>query len=210
MFQTPRMRVLTGGAHEVLRAEQIEGPESYLARERRALFLRGTITGVQDRWDPFSPVAVHDSILAMNYDDSKKPIYLFIESSGGLVGTGFVLYDVIRMSPAPIVTVGVNVASMAAVLLAAGTRRLVYPHASVMLHLPQGGFSGDVKDLEIRTKEMGRIRDRIADAYIECGVDRTREQILKDIDREVWLNAEEAVAYGLADGIVGRAELFGP
>lgn len=201
MFQRPR----PGSFRE----DQLETAEMYLARERRLLFLKGPIMGVPGRWDQFSTTAVHDAILAFNVEDSSRPIYLVIDSPGGEVTEGWTLYDAIRMSLAEVVTVGQACGSMAAVLLAAGRRRLVYPHATVMLHLPWGAMQGDVEVVAIRAAQLRKARDRIVDAYLECGVTSSREQVLKDMDREFWLDATEAVAYGLADAVVDPNELFG-
>lgn len=191
-----------------LRSEQMEGSSEYLARTRRLVMLRGAIFDAPTRWDVFSPVSVHDSILAFNAQDAVSPIYLLINSPGGEVGDGFMLYDLIRASQAPLITIGQNVASMATVILAAGKRRLLFPNSTIMLHLPFGGMQGDTKDLEIRTAMMGMLRDQIVRSYIECGVKKTEKQILKDIDREFWMNAKEAIDYGLADGIITPEELM--
>lgn len=194
---------------EVLSEEQFESAEAYLARERRLLFLKGPILGIPARWDNFSVTAVHDAVVALNYEDPTKPIYIVLDSPGGSIDTGWTLYDAIRLSKAPVTTIGQSCGSMATVLLAAGKRRVVYPHATVVLHLPQGEMQGDVEEMKIRAEQLERARDRIVDAYIECGAKRTREQIVKDIDREFWLDAEETIAYGLADGVVTPDELFG-
>jgi ATP-dependent Clp protease protease subunit len=197
-----------------LREDQFETSQVYLARERRLLFLRGSILGVPSRWDQFGPAAVHDAILAINYDDRnktatpKRPIYLLIDSEGGSVSDGLILYDVIRASQVPVYTVALNAASMATLILASGHRRLVYPHASLMIHLPMAALKGDVKQIEVRTRELNRTKDAIVEAYRTCGVKRTSEEILQDMDRESWMSAEDAVAYGLADAIVAPDELM--
>ncbi|MDR7574199.1 MAG: ATP-dependent Clp protease proteolytic subunit [Armatimonadota bacterium] len=200
-------RIRPGGLSE----DRFETATTYLGRERRMLFLRGPIMGVPARWDSFSATAVHDAVMAFNLEDSRSEIYLLIDSEGGSVWAGFALYDCLRASRAPVVTVGQNIASMATVVFAAGRRRLLTPNARVMLHLPWGTVSGDARDAEIRTGELKKIRDMILDAYQAAGVKRSRRQILRDIDREFWMGAEEAVRYGLADGIISADELmFGP
>lgn len=193
----------------VLHEEQFESAEAYLARERRVLFLKGPIMSIPGRWDDFSPTAVHDAVLAMNYEDPTKPIYIVIDSMGGSIDTGWTLYDVIRMSKAEVVTIGQTCGSMATVILAAGHRRLVYPHATIILHLPQGEMQGDPTEMAIRAEQLMRVRDRIVDAYLECGATKAKDQILEDIDREFWLDAQGAVEYGLADGVVQSEDLFG-
>jgi ATP-dependent Clp protease protease subunit len=193
---------------ELTEEKHWESATTYLGRERRISWLRGPIYGSPQRWDNYSPTAVHDSILAYNHEDPKLPIYLMIDSDGGSVSDGFILYDAIRASQAPVVTVLQSAASMASVLVAAGRRRLAYPHARVMLHLPTSGMRGDFHDMETATKEVRRITEMLVDAYVECGVKRTREQILDDIDREYWLDANDAKEYGLIDDVIDPRELM--
>lgn len=204
-----RLRPRDCKTDQILEECHFEGPQSYLARERRMLWLRGTIAGAPHRWDQFSPSAVHDSIIAFNWEDPHKPIYLMIDSPGGYVSDGLILYDVIRYSTAPIVTIAQSAASMATVVFAAGHRRLVYPHSRLMMHLPRGDVSGDVKQVELATQEMRRLTDIMADIYIECGVKKSKKELLKDIDREYWLGAEEAIEIGLAHAIITPEELMG-
>lgn len=117
-----------------------------------------------------------------------------------------------------------NCASMATVLMAAGHERVMYPHSRVMLHLPKGAFEGDSETFEVRSKELGRVRDELVDCYVECGVTanlisksgrrptkaKVRAQIIKDINRsEFWMTADECVAYGLVDRIATRADILG-
>jgi len=190
------------------RVEQFETAESLMARECRRISLRGPIIGSPMRADYLGPTQICESILAYNYLDRKAPIWLFIESGGGDIDTAFALYDTIRMSKAPVYTVGQACASAATLLLAAGVKRFLYQHARVMLHLPSGVAQGDVREIAIRTQEFERVRDALVDAYIECGVKKTRAEILNDIDREMWLTPVEAIGYGLADEIITSGALF--
>ena len=137
-------KLVKGNPKEHVAEENFEYAQSFLARKRRMLFLRGVIKGIHGdpvspgRSDQFSPMAIGDDILAMNVDDPKKPIHLVIDSPGGEIGTGLALYDILKMSAAPIVTIGASCASMATFILAAGNTRLALPHARFMLHLPEG------------------------------------------------------------------------
>ncbi len=224
MFRKP----YKGSHEEHLLDSQFEYSQAFMARERRMLFLRGPIFGVNpgamSRVDSFGPTMVGDDILAMNVDDPKAPIYLYIDSPGGDVGAGMVLYDIIRMSRAPVVTVAQNCASMATVLMAAGAERVMYPHSRVMLHLPKGAFEGDAETFEIRSKELQRVKEELVDCYIDCGVTagltgqgkrgpartRVKNQIIKDINRsEYWMTAKECVAYGLVDRVATTADILG-
>ena len=214
MFRKP----LEGNPKEHVAEENFEYAQSFLARERRMLFLRGTIQGIGSRSDQFSPMAIGDDILAMNVDDPTKPIYLVIDSPGGEIGTGLALYDILRLSVAPIITIGASCASMATFLLAAGSLRLALPHARFMLHLPEGIMGGDPKEMKIHSAEFNRIRDDLVQSYISCGVtaglkskspEAIGRKILKDIDRIFYLDAEGAVNYGLVDRVVEPKDLFG-
>jgi ATP-dependent Clp protease protease subunit len=225
------VRERPGGVKE----EQLETSAFMLARVYRFLFFRGVVANAPNRWDQFSTTAVSDSILAMNRDDPTKPITVFIDSPGGDVNSGFILYDTIRMSRAPVKTVGQVGASAATILLAAGTERLVYPSARFMLHLPSMYFGEGVSEAVavIRTAELTRVKEQLAKAYIDCGVtaglplaDTTgltpeqadvmhtgwralvREKLLVDINLEHWMSAEDAIAYGLADRYITQDELF--
>src|SRR4030042_1307678 len=213
MFRIPQ----GGNPKEHLTDEQFEFAGTYLARTKRLIFLRGPIIGNPPRTDSYSPSGVIDDILAMNIYDSTRPIYIVIDSGGGLVDAGLALYDVIKLSRAPVITIGMTAASMATVLLAAGTERLVLPSTRVMMPLPIGGVEGDVNTIKIRSEEMQRVKDQLIARYMECGVTaglvsknekQIRRQILKDIDRENWMDAEKAIRYGLADRLVQPGDLF--
>ena len=87
-------------------------------------------------------------------------------------------------------------------LLAAGSKRYLYPHAKVMLHLPSGQMGGDARDLEIQHRQMGVYRDKVIDILCDCGAKKNRTEILGDMDRDYWLEPQEAIDYGLADEIL--------
>ena len=226
MFQ----HVRPGDPTKALSEDFTESSQQYLSRTRRVLILRSLVVGVPHRFDQFSPAVVMDDMLAMVHEDPTAPITLIIDSPGGNIDDGMMLYDFIRLSPAPVTTVGLNCASMATVLLAAGKTRLILPHSSLCLHMLMATVKGDIKDVQIRTKELERTMEELVSCYIKCGVTaaigvpastrkrplsaaelvkRIRAKILKDIDREFYLNAEEAVAYGLVDRVVTTEELFG-
>lgn len=207
---------------KALSVENFEVSSSIIAREHRMIFLKGLIVGwpagAPGRQDIFSPSQVFMDILAMNYDDPAKPITLVVNSEGGLVDTGMQLYDTIRLSKAPVRTIGINCASMATLLLAAGSERLAFPHGRFMLHLLGGRSAGDIKELESQVREARKTQEMITDCYVDCGLTaglkiddkkKIRGKLLKDIDDgDFWLSAEEAVAYGLVDRIATTEELF--
>ena len=205
-----------------IRDDKYEYSFNYLTRERRILFLRGVISsypgGYSGRNDPHSPTVVSDDIIALNLEDPKKPIYLIIDSPGGEVSTGMTLYDVMMLSKAPIITIAQNCASMATVILAGGDEKLIFPHGKLMLHLPSTTIQGDTKEVEIKTKEILKVKEDLVQCYIDNGVTaglvdqpaiKIKKQILKDIEREFWLNADETISYGLADRIITKEDIFG-
>ncbi len=205
-----------------IRDDKYEYSFNYLTREKRILFLRGVISsypgGYSGRNDPHSPTVVSDDIIALNMENTEEPIYLIIDSPGGEVSTGMTLYDTMKLSKAPIYTIGQNCASMATIILSAGDKTLMFPHGKLMLHLPSTQIAGDTKEVEIKTKEILKVKEDLVQCYIDNGVTAgvenptqkaVRKQILKDIEREFWLNADEAIEYGLADRIISKDDLFG-
>ena len=114
------------------------------------------------------------------------------------------MYDTIKSLQSPVITIGEYCASAAAVLLASGSKRYLRPHAKVMLHLPAGQMGGDARDWDIQHKQMEKYRTTVVDILRECGVKKSSEEILTDIDRDYWMSAEEAIDYGLADEIMTK------
>lgn len=192
-----------------LKSDQMVLPHEYLANNR-VLFLYGPLSSMVssaglNRSDAFSPDYLSDTILAMS-SKSLDPIVLVIDSDGGMVRDGYTLYDTIKAVKAPVYTVGRGCLSMAAIILAAGSRgnRYLFPNAKVMIHMPFSKGGGDPKDWDIQSKEMQRIRNMIVNSLQENGVNKPINKILKDIDREYWMNSQEAIEYGIADQIVPK------
>ena len=182
--------------------DNYESPADYLGRNR-IISLQGAIFGPPHRLDATNPAAVYNTILALAREDVVKPIYLFIDSPGGDVDTGFQLYDLIRMLPTPIITIGQSCQSMATVILAGGSKRYLLPNSRVMLHLPKmSGGGGDSKDMKAQAVEIKRVQNAIINAYVECGVHRDAKKIALDLERDNWMSATEALEYGLVDGIM--------
>lgn len=210
-----------GDARKYLSDEQFEYAQGYLARTQRMLFLRGPIMGMPHRSDSACPTMVADDIIALNAEDSKKPIYLVIESPGGDVSAGMILYDHIRMSKAPITTIGHNIASLAVNIFSAGKVRVILPHARAMIHLPAGSITGTSDEIDVRNDLIKQIKAEMVDTYIECGAHaglkgkkgmtkaKIRKQIMKDLEKpELWMTAKEVVAYGLADRVATTKDIF--
>lgn len=173
--------------------------ESQMVQAREHLFLKHRIIVFQGEISGESGST--DLMLAMD-SVSHDPIKIIITSPGGLLTGAFLIYDLFHLMKSPIYTVGRFCASAATLLLAGGSRRYLFPHAKVMLHLPSGMLAGDSKDIKIQQVQMEESRDAIITLLQENGVKRTKDEILDDIDRDYWMSPDEAIAYGLADEIL--------
>ena len=195
----PRKIVLTPNSKEVLVADnQMVRWDEHLLKYR-ILFVEGIIG--KDRGG--GEMCLPNYLLTMD-SISHSPIKLVISSYGGALDVIFLLYDTIKMIQSPVLTYGRICCSGAAILLAAGKKRYLSPHSKVMLHLPGGIMGGDVRDWEIQHKEMQKYKNKMVDMLIECGATKDRNTILNDIDRDFWLEPEEAIEYGLADRIMTK------
>ena len=138
--------------------------------------------------------------------DRRKDIYLYINSPGGAVTAGLALYDVMQFVACDVVTVCLGqAASMAAVLLAAGTadKRTALPSARVMIHQPLGGVQGQASDIEIQAKEMLRMKHLLND-ILRRHTGQPIDIIQRDTDRDFFMTADEAKSYGLIDHVVAH------
>ncbi len=138
--------------------------------------------------------------------DSKKDIYFYINSPGGVVTAGLAIYDTMQYISCDVATICLGqAASMGAVLLAAGARgkRMALPNARVMIHQPLGGAQGQASDVEIQAKEMIRMKLRLNEILVEH-TGQAMEVIKRDTDRDFFLTAEDAVEYGLIDKVIKR------
>ncbi len=172
--------------------EQMVGVREHLSNRSRILFLTGPLTGEME---------AQNTLLAFD-SLSHEPIRLVITSPGGDLDSTFLFYDTIRLIKSPVLTLGRYCASAAVLLLAAGKKRYLMPHAKVMLHLPSGQIAGDARDWDIQHKEMNKYKERMVDILKDCGAKKSRDEILADVDRDFWLEPEEAIEYGLADEIM--------
>ncbi len=149
--------------------------------------------------------AIVAQMLYLDSDDPTKPIYLYINSPGGSVTAGMAIFDTMQYIKSEVVTICVGLAaSMGAFLLAAGSpgKRLALPHARIMIHQPLGGTGRrQATDIEIEAKEILRIRQQL-NQLLAQRTGQSLEKIEKDTDRDYFLSAEEAVAYGLIDKVI--------
>ena len=143
-------------------------------------------------------------LLFLEAQDPDKDISLYINSPGGSVTAGLAIYDTIQYITCDVVTICVGqAASMAAVLLAGGTKgkRFALPNSRVMLHQPFGGAEGPAKDVEIRAKEIVKIRNLI-NKILSKHTGQPLEKIEKDTDRDFFMDAKEALEYGIIDKVI--------
>ncbi|MFN4007904.1 MAG: ClpP family protease [Chitinophagaceae bacterium] len=184
--------------------EQQVGPQMMkkmekLFFEKRAVYLWGPV-------DDKSARDVVSKLLLLDADKPGEEIKLYINSPGGVVTSGMVMYDTIKMIDSPVSTICMGLAaSMGSILLSVGTkgRRYIFPHGEVMIHQPSlgGYYQATSADIEIQAIQMEKTKLLGAKILAEnCG--KSVDQILKDFDRDYWMDAQEAVAYGIVDGII--------
>jgi ATP-dependent Clp protease protease subunit len=154
--------------------------------------------------DPDVSNVIIAQLLFLANEDAKADVHMYINSPGGSVYTGMGIYDTMQYVRCPVATYVIGAAaSMGAVLAAAGTpgKRFVLPHARVMIHQPLGGARGPATDLKIELDEMLRTQKQLYE-LLGKHTGKSLEQITKDCDRNNWMDAEQAVDYGLADKIL--------
>ena len=143
-------------------------------------------------------------MLFLESEDAEKDIHLYINSPGGVVTAGLAIYDTMQYLKAPVSTICVGqAASMGALLLAAGTagKRYALPHARIMIHQPLGGFQGQATDIEIHAREILRVRERLND-ILKKHTGQDLATIESDTERDRFMEAEEAMKYGLIDKVI--------
>ncbi|HRP03378.1 MAG TPA: ATP-dependent Clp protease proteolytic subunit [Opitutaceae bacterium] len=142
-------------------------------------------------------------LLFLQMEDSKKDIHIYINSPGGIVTGGMAIYDTMNFLQCDIVTYCIGMAaSMSTVLLAAGTKgkRFALPNSRVMIHQPSGGAGGQTADIAIAAREILRWKKTLNETLAKH-TGKTPEQVEKDSDRDYYMTAEEAKAYGLVDHV---------
>jgi len=147
-------------------------------------------------------------LLFLESEDPEKGIHLYINSPGGSVNAGLAIYDTMQYIRCPLSTICIGqAASMAAVLLAAGTKgkRYSLPHSRMLLHQPLGGFSGQATDVDIQAKELLLIKQTLID-IIATHTNQDAEQVREDTDRDFFLGPQAAQEYGLIDEVIVRKE----
>ncbi len=169
--------------------------------EKRQIFL----------WGPVMDPSAKDIVSRLLYLEAEKPgeeITFYINSPGGMVTAGMAIYDTMMLISSPVSTVCMGLAaSMGSILLSGGAKgkRFIYPSAEVMIHQPSiGGFmQGRASDLEIQARQINKTKEMGARILAEnCG--KSFEKIMKDFDRDYWMDAKESLEYGIVDGILDK------
>jgi ATP-dependent Clp protease protease subunit len=146
-------------------------------------------------------------LLHLAYEDPNKDISLYINSPGGSVYDGLAIYDTMQFIKPDVATFGIGLqASMGAFLLSSGAKgkRFILPHARTMIHQPSSGTQGKVSDQEISLRESLRVK-QLLNEILARNTGQKLSRIEKDVDRDFWMDAKEAVEYGLADKVIEKA-----
>ncbi len=147
-------------------------------------------------------------LLILDTDDSKAPIYMYIDSPGGDVDAGFAIFDMIRFVKAPVYLIGMGLVASAATLVLLAVpkdRRFGLPNSRYLIHQPLGGMKGVASDIEIYARDMEKIRAKL-NKLISDETGTSLEQVTKDTDRDYWLDADESVKYGLISKIISNRD----
>ena len=150
-------------------------------------------------------------LLFLEAEDPDKDIYIYINSPGGVVSAGLAIYDTMQYIKPDVSTICVGMAaSMAAILLAAGTKgkRYALPHSRIMIHQPMGGVQGQATDIEIHAKEIIKLKNML-NQILSKHTGQPIEKIEKDTDRNFFMSSEEARNYGIIDEVItSRKEMI--
>ena len=148
-------------------------------------------------------------LLFLESEDPDKDIYLYINSPGGSVTAGMAIYDTMNYIKADVSTICMGLAaSMGAFLLSSGAKgkRYVLPNAEVMIHQPLGGFQGQATDIDIHAKRILKTKEKLNKILSE-NTGKPLDEICRDVERDYFLDGEEAVEYGLVDRVITRNEI---
>jgi ATP-dependent Clp protease, protease subunit len=173
-----------------------------------SLLLRERIIFVGTPIDDQVANVIVAQLLYLSREDADREISMYINSPGGQIYAGMAIFDTMRMIPNKISTVAVGVtASFGTVLLAAGSKgqRYALPHATIHMHQPLGGAQGQASDIEIQAKEILRLKERLNEIMAESTGQKI-EIIERDTERDFYMNAQQAVEYGLVDKVLTPPE----
>jgi ATP-dependent Clp protease, protease subunit len=169
--------------------------------EQRKIFLWGVVDDKSARY-------IVNRLMYLEAKDPGKEITFYINSPGGVVTSGMIIHDTMQMISSPVSTICMGLAaSMGSILLSAGAKgkRFIYPSGEVMIHQPSlgGMMRGTSADLEIQAVQIRKTK-RLGAQILADNCGKTIEEILKDFERDYWMDANEAVQYGIVDGIINK------
>ncbi|HOJ29233.1 MAG TPA: ATP-dependent Clp endopeptidase proteolytic subunit ClpP [Spirochaetota bacterium] len=168
--------------------------------------LKDRIIFIGDAIDDHVASLVIAQLLFLEAEDPDKDIYVYINSPGGIVTSGLAIYDTMQYVKPDVATICLGqAASMASLLLAAGApgKRSALPNSRIMIHQPMGGFQGQASDIAIHAKEILKIKSKLNEIYA-IHTKQPIEKIEKDVDRDYFMDAQEAVEYGLIDKVIQK------
>lgn len=167
--------------------------------EERKIFLWGEVNDKSAR-------DITNRLLYLDAMDPGKEITFYINSPGGVITSGMVIYDTMQMISSPVHTVCMGMAaSMGSILLSGGEKgkRSIFPHGEVMIHQPSGGGQGTSADLEIMALQIQKAKQLGAQILADnCG--QSYDKVMEDFDRDYWMDAAESIKYGIVDSIVDK------
>ncbi|HEV8082084.1 MAG TPA: ATP-dependent Clp protease proteolytic subunit [Chitinophagaceae bacterium] len=167
--------------------------------EQRKIFLWGPV-------DDKSAKDITNRLLYLEAENPGKEITFYINSPGGIITSGMVIYDTMKMITSPVSTVCMGMAaSMGSILLSGGEKgkRFIFPHGEVMIHQPSGGGQGTSADLEIIAVQILKAKQLGAKILADnCG--QTYDKVMEDFDRDYWMDAKESKKYGIVDSILDK------
>jgi ATP-dependent Clp protease protease subunit len=182
-----------------------KGERSYDIYSR---LLRDRIIILHDDVNEQSASVIVAQLLFLESEDSDKDIHFYINSPGGSVTAGMSIYDTMEFIKPDVSTIVMGQAcSMGSLLAQAGAagKRYILPHARHMIHQPSGGARGQATDMEIQVREILAMKKYLTNIYVKHNsVGKTYEELVKDMERDYFMSAEEAVGYGLADRVIHK------
>jgi ATP-dependent Clp protease protease subunit len=177
-------------------------PAEYQVRNKlldeRKIFLWGQV-------DESSSKKIVEQLAYLEAAQPGAPVHMYINCPGGMVTAGYAMYDMMQAVSSPVYTYCIGfAASMGSIILSGGAKgnRYIFPTAEVMIHQPIiGGFQANSADIEINARQMIKAKELTASILAaNCG--QSKEKVMKDFDRDYWMNAAEAIAYGIVDRVV--------
>jgi ATP-dependent Clp protease protease subunit len=183
---------------QVGRGERMYDIYSRLLKDR-IIFVSGVI-------EDYMANTVVAQLLHLEGEDAGRDIYMYINSPGGVISSGLAIYDTMQYIKPNVSTICIGqAASMAALLLAAGQtgKRTALPNSRIMIHQPLGGAQGQASDIEIQAKEIIYLRERMNE-ILHQHTGQALEKLVEDTDRNFYMNAAEAKAYGIIDDVIAK------